>query len=186
MNRPVNAITLSNSLLLPRQLDLELLQTEYETGNQEALALAIHLCGKRGYQLPPWVANAWEHCCYAIVDRKFESWDELLANGKRKTVKLRTRERIKAQKMWLIRYRVEHYRDIPISNNRQRLKRVGHSLVRAPDRFDTIAQDLTSDGKVHKVWKPCTRSEAVTLWYEIFPSNRSPKVPKTKHKKRAK
>jgi hypothetical protein len=177
-------ITLGNSIRLPRQLDLEQLRAEYEAGNQEALALAVHLCGQRGLVLPPWLVKAWQHGCYNIVDRRVESWDEVLANGKRKTLKQRTRERIKAQKMWLIRYRENFYREMPISNNPQKLKRVGNSLVRAPDRFDSIAQDLTSDGKAEGAYSPCSRSEAKALWYELFPSDRTPKAPVAQNRKK--
>jgi hypothetical protein len=179
-------ISLANSIRLPRQLDLARLQREFETGNQQALVLAIHFCGQRNLPLAPWIIEAWERGCYDIIDRKVESWDDVLANGKRKTVKQLLHGRIKAQKMWLIRWRAVFYRDIPISNNRQRLKRDGHSLVKAPDRFDAIAQDLTGDGKVHRVWGPCARSEAKALWYEMYPPDRSLQPAKTKHKKQAK
>jgi hypothetical protein len=177
-------ITLSNSIKLPRVLDLERLRAEYEAGNQEALALAIHLCGRRNLPLPSWVAEAWERGCYSIIDRRVESWDDVLANGKRKTVKQRTRERIKAQKMWLIRWRADLYRDIPISSNKDKTILVGRRYV--PDRFGAIAEVLTSDGKVHNVWEKCARSEAKALWYELFPSDRPSRPTKAKHKKGSK
>ena len=172
-------ITLGNSIKLPRQLSLEVLQMEFEEGNQEALALAIHLCAQRGLLLPPWIMNAWRQGCYDIVNRKVESWDEVLANGKRKTVKKLLSERMKAQKMFMIRHFAYHYREIPISNNPQKLKRVGNRVKEAPDRFGTIAMDLTAAGKARGAFGPCSRSEARTLWYELFPTDAA----KTKHKK---
>jgi hypothetical protein len=170
-------ITLANSILLPLQLTLDMLQTAFESGNQEALALAIHLCGQRELSLPAWVAKAWKQGCYDIVDRKVESWDHVLANGRRKTVKKLLRDRIKDQKKVLILWRADAYRDIPISNNKAKTILVGRRYV--PDRFGAIARDLTSDGKHGGAWKKtCTRSEAKQLWYELFPP-----PTKTKHKK---
>jgi hypothetical protein len=78
----------------------------------------------------------------------------------------------------LIGYFAYHYKEIPISNNRQKLKRVGNRLVKAPDRFDTIAQALTAQGKAKGAFGAVSRSEAKKLWYELFPV-------KAKHKKPA-
>jgi hypothetical protein len=170
-------ITLANSIKLPRQLDLEQLQAEYQGGNQQALAVAIHLCGRRGLLLPSWAVEAWTRGCYAVVDRKVEGWDDVLANGQKKTVKQLIGRRVKNQKLFLIRYFAYHYKEIPISNNRQKLERVGNRLVKAPDRFDTIAQTLTEQGKAKGAFGPCSRSEAKKLWYEAFPAKHK-KAPK--------
>jgi hypothetical protein len=170
-------MTLGNSFLLSRSLDLESVRTEYAAGNQWALALAIHLCGERGLTLPAWVVEAWRQGCHDIVDRKVESWDDVLANSKRKTVKQLLHKRIKDQKKFMILFRAEVFREIPISNNKDKTILVGRRYM--PDRFGTIAETLTSDGNVHKIWGKCARSEARTLWYELFPA-------KAKHKKGSK
>ena len=171
-------ITLANWISVPRQLGLDKLQTAFEAGNQEALALAIHLCGQRGLSLPPWVVNAWKQGCYYIVDRKVESWDDVLANGQRKSLKKLQRERIKILKIQMILGKAAKYRGIRTSNNKAKTIKVGRRYV--PDRFDIIAKDLVSDGQVRGAWKKetCTRSEAKRLWYELFPP-----LAKTKHKK---
>ena len=156
-------LSLIGNVRFHEALDLEKLRKAYEDGDQVALALAIHVCGQRGLVLPPWLTAAWEKGCYDIADREAESWDEVLANGKRKTAAQQDRELTGNQKKVLIVSAMEKYRQIPISRDDT-----------GADRFSVIALDLSAQGERSGLWGSVSWREAKDLYYEI-PGTRPPR-----------
>jgi hypothetical protein len=143
----------------PKALDAKLdqLRLEFDAGSQPALAKAILVCGEKGVLLPGWVVTAWRQGCDDVRDRKVKGWDDVLANGKRKTLKQLRREYTISQKLRLVASGFDFYDSLTISNNR----------TKKDSTFAVIAKHLTAAGKFSSQWTEVSWSAAKGLFYEV-------------------